>query len=67
MKIILSGVTAGDAIIATRAALWLIGQPETQKDAILVYGEKPNEIDIYVRRNKSSITARRCRKEPAHD
>lgn len=65
MKIILSGITADDAIIATRAALWLLDQPETQKDAILVYGDPPNEIDMYVRRNKTSITARRCKKEMA--
>lgn len=59
MKIILSIVEPDDAIIGVRAAKWLIAQPETQKDAILVYGENPNEIVFYVKRNKASILARR--------
>lgn len=62
LKIILSHVTPEDAVIGVRAAKWLIEQPTTQKDAILVYGEKPNEIVFYVKRNKASITARRCAK-----
>ena len=63
MRIILSDVTADDAPVATRAAIWLMGQPDTQQDAILVYGERPKEIVMYVKRNKASITARRCNKE----
>ena len=59
MKIILNIIEPDDAIIGVRAAKWLISQPDTQKDAILVYGEKPNEIVFYVKRNKASILARR--------
>lgn len=59
MKIILNIIEPDDAVIGVRAARWLIDQPDTQKDAILVYGDKPNEIVFYVKRNKASILARR--------
>ncbi len=60
MRIILSHVEPSDLEIAIRAAKWLIEQPESQKDAILVYGEE--QWVFYVRRNKASITVRRTGK-----
>lgn len=59
MRIILSDVCERDAPVAVSAAIWLLAQPPEQKDAILVYGEHPNELVFYVKRNKESITARR--------
>ena len=44
-------------ILATRAAQWLLDQPN-QKDAIVAYGEGKNEVAFYVRRNKESISIR---------
>lgn len=51
-----------DLILAMRAVKWLLDQPETQKDAILAYG---NEIDkykthFYVKRVKSGISVSPC-------
>ncbi len=60
MRIILSHVEPDDFGIAIRAAKWLIEQPDSQKDAILVYGEE--QWVFYVRRNKASITVRRTGK-----
>jgi len=58
MKIIMRLLDGSDnGIVAWRAAKWLRDQPDTQKDAILVYGDTPStEIVMYVRRNKASIT-----------
>lgn len=47
-----------DLILGVRAAQWLMAR--FKKDAILSYGDFPNTKDIYVKRNKSSITARPC-------
>lgn len=58
MRIIMNLLDGSDnGLIAWRAAKWLMEQPATQKDAILVYGDAPStEIAMYVRRNKASIT-----------
>lgn len=41
-------------VIAARAAKWLLARPN-QKDAIVAYGEGPQEVVFYVKRNKASI------------
>ena len=41
-------------VLASRAAKWLLTRP-AQKDAILAYGEGPQEVVFYVKRNKASI------------
>jgi hypothetical protein len=58
MKIILTDFPPDDLILGVRAAQYLMAH--FKKDAILSYGERPNTKDVYVRRNKSSITARLC-------
>lgn len=40
--------------LASRAARWLLARPK-QADAILSYGDAPNEVVFYVKRNKASI------------
>ena len=63
MKIILKDMDPDDWILGIRAAKWLMGQ--LKKDAILTYGAGEFTKDIYVRRNKASITARPCQFSPA--
>lgn len=58
MKIILTDMEPDDWILGVRAAKWLMAQ--FKKDGIVSYGEHPNTKDIYVKRNKASITARSC-------
>lgn len=58
MKIILTDFPPDDLILGVRAAQYLLAR--FKKDALLTYGDYPNAKDVYVRRNKSSITARLC-------
>ena len=47
-------VEPDNLVIAARAAKWILARP-TQKDGILAYGEGPQEVVFYVKRNKASI------------
>jgi hypothetical protein len=58
VKIILMDLDPDDWILGVRAAKWLMAR--FKKDAVISYGEPPNVKDIYVKRNKKSITARQC-------
>jgi hypothetical protein len=58
VKVILTDLDPDDWILGIRAAKWLMER--FKKDAIVSYGEPPNTKDIYVKRNKASITARSC-------
>mgnify|MGYP001616136585 CR=1 FL=1 len=62
MRVIFLDVEPDNLMLATRAARWLLGKPD-QKDAILAYGEGVLTTDFYVRRNKASVTVRRCKRE----
>lgn len=62
MRVILEAKAEGDLSLALRAARWLMQQPFTQKDAILVYGEGEEAKDFYVKRGKASISVRPCNK-----
>jgi hypothetical protein len=62
MKIILKDMDPDDWILGVRAAKWLMGQ--FKKDGIVSYGDGKTSKDIYVRRNKASITARPCVWQP---
>ena len=57
MKRVILNADEPNLLLALRAAKWLLEKPLEQKDAVLVYGERPNGVAIYVRRNKSSISA----------
>jgi S-methylmethionine-dependent homocysteine/selenocysteine methylase len=57
MKLIVNCENPDHWVCAIRAAKWLLDQPLTQRNAILVYGD---DTAIYVTRNKASITARDC-------
>lgn len=46
-------------LLGVRAAKWLKDRPE-QKDAIISYD---GQVDVYVRRNKSSISVKQIRPE----
>jgi hypothetical protein len=60
VKIILKDLDPDHFDRGISAARWLLSQPLSQKDAILVYGQgRDNELPLYVRRNKASITVRR--------
>jgi hypothetical protein len=58
MKVILTDLDPDDWILGVRAAKWLMDR--FQKDAVISYGEGNAAKDIYVKRNKASITARQC-------
>lgn len=58
MKIILNDMDEDDWILGVRAAGWLKGQ--FKKDAVLTFGQGKDMKDFYVKRNKASITVRRC-------
>lgn len=62
MRIILEANADDDLGLALRAARWLMQQPDTQRDAILAYGEGSDAKAFYVKRGKASISSRRCRK-----
>lgn len=55
MRIILNLVRDEDALLAVRAARWLIAE-EGQKDAILCYGDSNDPPAFWVKRNKASIS-----------
>lgn len=59
-NVILRGVDPDDFILATRAARWMLAQPHSQKDGIIVYGDGDRTQDFYVCRNKAGITVRPC-------
>lgn len=58
MKIILNGLDKDDLLLGIRAAKWMIEHDECAS-TIIAYGDKPT-TDFYVKRNKASITVRRC-------
>jgi len=58
MKIILVDFPPDDLILGVRAAKYLLAR--FKKDAILSYGDPPKTKNVYVKRNKASITARMC-------
>lgn len=45
---------------ASRAALWLLSKEESQRDAIIAYGDIEPKLHFYVRRTKTGISVRRC-------
>jgi hypothetical protein len=57
-RIIFLKIELDDMVLAVRAAKWLLAN--TNKDAIIKYGEGSNSKHFYVRRNKASITVRPC-------
>ena len=57
MRLIIETDNSDDFTFAIRAARWLEKQPESQKDAILSYGEQL--CDWYVRRTKTGMSVRR--------
>jgi len=59
-KVILKDVDPDEFGLAIRAARWLLREPDSQRDAILAYGDGNAQRHFYVCRNKSSITVRPC-------
>jgi hypothetical protein len=61
IRFIFTDVPIDDMILAMRAVKWLSGRPDNL-NAILAFGEGPDERHFYVRRckSKSSITVRPC-------
>lgn len=58
MKIILVDIEPEDYILACRAAKYQLQRTDGGKDAILQYGDR--KLTFYVKRNKASITVRKC-------
>jgi hypothetical protein len=60
ITVIFRDVPSDDFILAERAIKWLLRQPETQRDAIVGYGEGTDCKHFYVKRNKASVTVSPC-------
>jgi hypothetical protein len=58
MKLILTDLTQDEWLLGVRAGRWLAER--VQKDAIVSYGDGDKALDLYVKRNKASISVRPC-------